>query len=368
MKKILLMPLLNSMPSGHHQVCDAITEFVVGRSENIECKKIDVLNEWNPLIESAIVKFYLNWIRHAPRTYAGIYRQFAYKSTESRSYKYYDILFMRKIEKILVEEKPDLIICTHSFPSYFINKLKKNGKCSIPCINIYTDFFMNDVWGRENIDYHFVPDELMKKELHCKYKIPEKHIFITGIPISQEFSIKNHHENHKRNGNILISGGSTGLGNMLDLLENGLGEARLNFYVLCGTNKGLYQKIKSLNKSNIYPLPYISSKEKINELYNMTDAIVTKPGGVTVTEALKKRIPIFVQSALPGQEEINLAYLLEKKLVFKVPEKENLMHYVQETLNDRARIMEFQSAVQTYNESFTLQNSEDISRFILKIL
>jgi processive 1,2-diacylglycerol beta-glucosyltransferase len=363
------MPLLNSMPSGHHQVSDAITELVAGRTEFIECKKIDILNEWNSVIESAIVKFYLNWIRHSPKTYAGIYRKFAYNSTtESRSYKYYDLLFMNKIEKILAEEKPDLIICTHSFPSYFINKLKKNGKCSVPCINIYTDFFMNDVWGSEHIDYHFVPDERMKKELHSKYKIQEKHIFITGIPISQKFSTKNHHEKQKGNGNILISGGSTGLGNMLDLLENGLVEARLNFYVLCGTNKGLYQKVKSLNKSNIHPLPYISSKEKINELYNMTDAIVTKPGGVTVTEALKKRIPIFVQSALPGQEEINLAYLVEKKLVFKVPEKENLMHFVEETLNDRVKITEYQNAVRKYNKSFTLQNPDDLFRFIQKLL
>ena len=368
MKKILLMPLLNSMPSGHHQVSDAIAEVVAESSGNVECKKIDILNAWNPLVESAIVKTYLPWIRHAPATYSWIYRQFAYKSKQKRSYKYYDFLFMRKIEKLIAEEKPDLIICTHSFPSYLINKLKETGKCSTPCLNIYTDFFINDVWGRSHIDYHFVPDVKMKNELHKKYQIPGKHIHVTGIPISNKFSSANHDHKKSPSRNILISGGSTGLGNILDMLGNGLENTNLNFNILCGTNKVLYQKIKSLNKCNIRPLPYISSKEKMNELYEMTDAIVTKPGGVTITEALKKGIPIFVHSALPGQEEINLTFLVEQKLVFKVPEQENLVQYLQETLEHDGKMEEFQRAVKMYTDTFTLQSPEDIGRFLQLIL
>ena len=368
LKKILLLPLLNSMPSGHHQVSDAIEEFVSKRTSNIECKKIDVMKEWNPLIELSIVNLYLSWIRLAPGSYASIYRQFAYKSKKSRSYKYYDVLFLNKVEKILAKEKPDLIICTHSFPSHFINELKKSGKCSVPCINIYTDFFMNDVWGKEYIDYHFVPDIRMKNELRSNYRISENNIFPTGIPISQEFSSSNSEVLPSRKGNILISGGSAGLGNILDMLEESMEVAGLNFYVLCGNNKALYQKVKGINKSNIYPLPYISSKEKMNELYNMTDAIITKPGGVTVTEALKKMIPIFVHSALPGQEEINLTFLCKQKLVFNVPEGEHLIHFVQETLNDRSKIMEFQHAVQAYNQSLTFQKPNKIVNFIQEII
>lgn len=50
----------------------------------------------------------------------------------------------------------------------------------------------------------------------------------------------------------------------------------------------------------------------MNQLYNKADAILTKPGGVTISEALQKKLPILVHTSLPGQEEINLDYLLEK--------------------------------------------------------
>ena len=60
----------------------------------------------------------------------------------------------------------------------------------------------------------------------------------------------------------------------------------------------------------------------MNELYSMADAIITKPGGVTISEALKKGLPIFIHSALPGQEEINLKLLKKLKLVHELNDKE----------------------------------------------
>ncbi|QGS68545.1 hypothetical protein CV093_08425 [Oceanobacillus sp. 143] len=89
------------------------------------------------------------------------------------------------------------------------------------------------------------------------------------------------------------------------------------FYkVLCGKNIDLFQSIERLNHSHIKPLPYLESKEEMNHLYNEADAIITKPGGVTITESLWKKLPIFVYEALPGQEEINLNYLQRQGLIF----------------------------------------------------
>ena len=59
----------------------------------------------------------------------------------------------------------------------------------------------------------------------------------------------------------------------------------------------------------------------MNKLYDQVDAIITKPGGVTVSEALRKRLPIFVHSTLPGQEQINLHVLKSQKLVFELDQK-----------------------------------------------
>ncbi|YAR63655.1 hypothetical protein ACUIAK_14610 [Bacillus cytotoxicus] len=94
-------------------------------------------------------------------------------------------------------------------------------------------------------------------------------------------------------------------------------ETSIHFYVLCGKNKKLYQKIQRLQREYIIPLPYITSREEMNKLYDLIDAIITKPGGVTISESLFKRKPIFIYHVLPGQEEINLQQL--KKLGVIIP-------------------------------------------------
>ena len=122
MPKILFLPLLDSMPSGHHQVAEALMEYIDEYGDHIECKKMDILTEWNPFIENAVVKIYKSWIQHAPALYDSLYRFVARGSNSSRSHKFHELLFLRKMEEILEKEEPDFIICTRALPSYLINQ------------------------------------------------------------------------------------------------------------------------------------------------------------------------------------------------------------------------------------------------------
>jgi processive 1,2-diacylglycerol beta-glucosyltransferase len=367
-KKVLIFPLLDSLPSGHHQVAHTITEYIHNRSNDVECKTIDLMKHWSPLLEPLLTKTYLWWIQQYPRSYAWVYRQFAYQSRKQRSYKHYEILFLHKMKEILAEEQPDLLICTHAFPSYFINKLKGTGVCTVPSLNIYTDFFINDVWGREKMDYHFVPDTCMKSSLVGNYSVPESNIFITGIPVDESFTNTPHLHRTNRAFNIILSGGSTGLGKIMEIINQSRHDHRINFYILCGSNKQLFHEISKLNEPNLHPLPYVSSRREMNELYNLADAIITKPGGVTVSEALRKRVPIFIHSALPGQEEINLIRLKEQGLVFTITEGVDIADQVVRTLNDESTMMEYQLSLQRYMRTQDMNDPEEIFLFIKSLV
>lgn len=364
MKKILLFPLLDSMPSGHHQVAKTITEYVTNRSQNIECKKIDFMQQWSPEIERALTKTYLWWIKQFPTSYAWIYKMMAYKSNGKSSYKYYEVLFRKKMEKIIAIEKPDLIICTHAFPSYLIDSLKKSGACTVPLINVYTDFFINDVWGRECVDYHFVSNGAMKSALMHDFGISESNIFITGIPITESFSSPSRRQISCKRLNVILSGGSAGLGKITEVLKLSGDESSLNFYVLCGNNKQLFDHLSKVKQNNIHPLPYISSREKMNELYDLADAIVTKPGGVTISEAIKKEVPVFVRSPLPGQEEINLKTLKEQGLVFKVEDEKGLSEQIFQVLSNESKMARYQRSIKRYLDSQDLNTPDEIFHFI----
>ena len=62
--------------------------------------------------------------------------------------------------------------------------------------------------------------------------------------------------------NILISGGSVGLGNIFDLLQPHSIDKDIDYFILCGKNKNLYEKLKKLSCKNIHPLPYITSRRE----------------------------------------------------------------------------------------------------------
>ena len=194
------------------------------------------------------------------------------------------------MEQVLADEKPDLIVCTHGFPSHLLIQLKMKGKCHVPVINVYTDFFINSVWGREGIDAHFLPSQEVKDTLIRKYQFPNENWFVTGIPVHEEITKITHRSINKNQPKILIAGGNSGLGGILKLTEELKKSSRFDYFVLCGKNQKLYDELNSWNVDHIKPIPYLPFRSEMNKLYEEVDAIVTKPGGVTISEALRKRL------------------------------------------------------------------------------
>ncbi|MGX2961417.1 MGDG synthase family glycosyltransferase [Peribacillus sp. JNUCC 23] len=358
MKKILFLPLLR-MQSGHHQVADALMDMLKMRTTGVVLKKIDLLSYTNESLEKMISNGYLNWIRYAPETYNLAYKNFFYvPPTKIHFFKWYQHIFLNKMKRLLSEEKPDLIVCTHGFPSYLLSQLKRKGKCNIPTINVYTDFFINNIWGKEGIDVHFLPSQEVKESMIRKHQIPNQSMIVTGIPVHEEIMTTACIPKSVSRPKILISGGNSGLGGILKLSEELKKSKGLDFYVLCGNNRKLYDEIITWDLDHIKPFPYLSSRSEMNKLYEEVDAIVTKPGGVTISEALRKRLPIFVHSMLPGQEEINLRYLKDSSLVFELDHKQSFETQLFSIFNDHEKIERWNLAVDSYHLGLELTSAE----------
>ena len=166
---------------------------------------------------------------------------------------------------------------------------------------------------------------------------------------------------------MLISGGNLGVGGIEELLEN-LGAMNspqhIQFYVLCGKNIKLYEKLKRLQNHHVIPYPYISCRKKMNDLYDQIDAILTKPGGVTISESLFKRKPILIYDALPGQEEINLQHLKEAGLVFHL-NKGSIYEQILSILQDKDGLNRYQLQVANFHSQI---HSKEPSELIAEIL
>lgn len=357
------------MQSGHHQVADALMDMLKARTQDIEFKKVDLLSYTNQSLEKMISMSYIKWIRLSPETYKVFYKNFFYQSAlKGRKYIFYQLLFLKSMEHLIEEEKPDAIVCTHSLPSYLLSQLKMKGKCDVPVINVYTDFFISNVWGREGIDVHFLSIPEIKEALMTQCKIPSEKMIVTGIPVHEEIKQTVSKLINAEKPTVLVAGGNSGLGSMMKLCSELKASEKFNYYVLCGNNRKLYKEIASWNLSHVQPLPYVSSRTEMNQLYDKVDAIITKPGGVTMSEVLRKRLPTFVHSCLPGQEEINLTYLKDRQLVFELDLNASLEQQLLSVLKDGCKMQQWNHALNLYVQGLEVETPDMLVELLTSIV
>lgn len=370
MKKILFFPHLQ-MQSGHHQAAEALMDLIQQRYQDAELKKIDLLTETNKLLEKVIQTGYLQWIKLAPRLYSKAYKKLYFsKEPFDEQYIWHQPLFLHKLKQILKNEQPDLIFCTHSLPSCMLSKLKLSGQCQVPVVNVYTDFFVHDYWGHRGIDAHFLPTPESKEKLMGDPAVPGQ-LIVTGIPVHRKIvrSVKGFSPHHmQRKPVVLLAGGNSGLGCPARMFQELEGVEDYQFIVLCGHNDRLYNKIKSWNLPHISPLSYITSRETMDALYDSVDVLVTKPGGVTVSEALRKKIPMFIHSALPGQEEMNLDTLVPKNLVTQLTPDSPMVDQLRAFFKDKQRVQAVHEAMDAYSDGLAIHSDEQLIHVIEGLL
>lgn len=317
MTKILIFPFL-SISTGHHHVADSLQAELLLKSHH--CEKIDIFSHAYRRLEKASSAAYLSWIQYFPKVYSSVYHLLACgRHQTAKRHLLYELIFLKDMQEIIAEKKPDIVFCTHALPSYLLNRLKGRFP-DMKVVNVYTDFFVNRIWGREKIDYHFAPIKDIKEQLIAE-GVDEEKIFLTGIPVHRSYKTEKkpgQAGDKKAFCNILITGGSMGVGGIFKLVQELSPNGDVAYQILCGKNRKLYRYVHDLNNPYIKALPYIESKAEMNRLYGEASGIITKPGGVTISECIQKQLPVFIYHALPGQEEMNLDILKKKNLVIEL--------------------------------------------------
>ncbi|MFD2045011.1 glycosyltransferase [Ornithinibacillus salinisoli] len=354
----LFLPFMQ-IPTGHHHVADALMEDLNNYTQSIRCNKVDILSYSYGRIESLVSGTYLRWIQTLPSAYHWLYDQMAYKKADKRNRQLiYEILFMYFFKRLVKENEPRILFCTHALPSNIASVLKQKEKLNGIVVNVYTDYFVNRVWGIEAIDYHFVPSIDVKNFL-LNLGVHEKKIFVTGIPVHPVFHNTSPPKSRtkSRKLHVLVTGGSLGVGSMEKLLQNS--SPHIHYYVLCGKNDLLYKQLQSQQREDITAISYVTNKEEINHYYDQVDAVLTKPGGVTVSECLMKRKPIFICNALPGQEKINTLQLEHLGVVIPI-QNEPVDKQIEDFFSDESKKEEYNKNIELYHRNLEKKSMEEI--------
>ena len=308
MKKILI--LTASTGEGHNQAANSISECF--EKSGYEVIKNDFLKSSGKFLDNVLVKGYEILASVFPKIYG-----FSYKLTDYQlNNKVLSLLFIftkRKVLKLINTTEPDIILLTHPFAVNIIGNLKRKG-LNTPVISIVTDFKAHGTYINSNINVYITGSEFTKTTL-IERGISANKIFPYGIPVKKEFLKKVPELLSVKDPdyfNILLMSGSMGLKNISYVLRELLNNShKLRITVVCGNNTELKNSLSKEYKNRIKDkkLHIIGFSNDIASLMEYSDLIITKPGGLTISEAINKTLPIIIPFCIPGQEMQNTEFL-----------------------------------------------------------
>ena len=326
MKKVLI--LYGAYGGGHLSAAKTISkQLETLYKDDVAVSMVDCIEYINKYVNKVSTEAYKELAKKAPWVWKHVYKS-ARHGPVSHISTTTNKLMSYKLNSLIKEETPDLIISTHPFATQMCAMLKEKEKIDCKLATILTDYHIHDQWlvlSKYN-DYFFVSNEQMKAAMIAE-GIHDQKIFVTGIPISDKFSQKfNKKEIYElfelspdKKTVLFFAGGEFGLGrNTTIMVLKALIRLfrELQIVAISGKNKKMNKKFQELieitNSSDRVKL--FEYTDKVPELMSISSAVITKAGGLTITECLASNLPIVIINPIPGQEEENAEFLEKNDL------------------------------------------------------
>lgn len=303
---------------GHNSVAKAIKQCFDAAGE--QCDIVDSLALIDERVSEFMSKGHVFMYRHVPNLFRDGYEDA--KEHEERfgeGYFTYELMAngARPLYKLITEEGYDTVICPHVFSGLMVTEVNKKYTTNFTSCFVDTDYTVSPGARETLLDKYFMPDESV---LTAADKVYMDRIVVSGIPVRQEFFHSTNKAEAKRalgipegSKHILMMCGSMGCG-PIKRLAQGLAEAMGEnqfLTVVCGTNQRLENRLENRveEKENVRILGYV---DNIPALMDSADLYLTKPGGISVSEAAAKALPMVLVNTVGGCEEYNLNYAVDK--------------------------------------------------------
>lgn len=310
MKKALI--LTASFGGGHNKAANNIREKLELRGFDVE--EIDLLKEISEKLDSLLVGGYLGIVTKTPEIYGLIYKGTNLTQSQNVLSKPILNILSNKILPILEEKRPNVVIGTHVFAIGIMEHIKQKKYYNVPFISVITDYITHKMYFSDYVDYYIVASEFTKSRM-IDDGIKQDRICAFGIPISDNF--KERHYEKKDGFNILTIFGTLGMNDFSEYIMPILDIANdIKLTMVCGKNEELKEKLEK--KYSLFidenRLEIFGYTNEIARLMEENQILITKPGGLTVTEAIVKNIPLIIPFFIPGHEEENKNFIVEEEI------------------------------------------------------
>ncbi|WP_273321974.1 MGDG synthase family glycosyltransferase [Vallitalea guaymasensis] len=323
--------------SGHKSVSNAIKSYINDVDSNVNIEIVDMYKIIRPKLYKYIYKFFGILIKYGTPIYNFDY----YKKNNNDKFGKLHSCYKsssRRLARYLEDVQPSIIISTFPTCSAYVTKHKKDNNVSIPLITCITDIVKGSEWLHKGNDMYLVATDTVNKSI-VKRGISKDSVITTGIPIRREFledknlpELRQEYNVSHKDFVVLMMGGGLGLiPKEVSFYEWIAANKRIKLYIITGNNKDLYNKISKYNEySNINILKYT---DKVADIMAVTDLLITKPGGITLFEAIASNLPFIIYKPVLGQELENCRYIEEKELGYVVQSEKELIDKISLVMN-----------------------------------
>ena len=305
--------------AGHNSCAQAVQEAYHSRGEI--CNITDSLQFISEKASTFISNWHTRIYRHAPRLFdAGYQRAESHEDIFCEGTPIYKLLSSgaERMYQYIRSAGYDNIICTHVFPALALTEMRRQHPClQLVTSHISTDYTCAPCTADSALDWYFIPSTSLLGEFEQCGLQPQK-LIASGIPVRQQFYQRVSQEAGKANAgispahqHILMMCGSMGCGPMEEIISYLCPylTTEQELSVVCGTNDDLRKKLQKRTEkySQVHVLGTVNN---VPQLMQASDLFLTKPGGLSTSEAMAAELPMVLIDAVAGCETHNLNFFL----------------------------------------------------------
>lgn len=326
--------------AGHIRAAQAVAKALVNIDANSQTEVANIFAFLPPLWGRLILNIYLKILDVFPKAYGMMYGWGNESAVALWGRKYVSRFLAGRLEKYLLNWRPDMIVCTHATPAGLIADLVSRGRLDASTLAVVTDFVVHRLWVYPDLDGYVIADESLREYL-IKHGVAAQKISCLGIPVAEDFLQKTSTREATRlqleldakRKTILLMGGGAGLLPMSDIIaECAVLFPELQWIAVAGNNKKLQRKLQKVKELAPERIRVFGYTEKVAELMRTADLLISKPGGLTAAEALCSELPLIIYRPIPGQEEANSRFLTCQGTAFRAESIEEVKRLIKRLL------------------------------------
>lgn len=368
-KRVLVVYATGGM--GHVTAAKAVVQAFSEEYSDVEVKNVDVLDYSDPVYKKVFVGGY-NWVSsNKPGVWGKLYRLFNKPASQKLPTLISRMAVEKKFINFVKDFNPDFIVSTHPLPMILVSHSKEKDLIDLKSSMVITDFGCHSFWVDPEVNFYFCATDIVAKCLSGYGADPNKMV-VTGIPIHTKFSkildkqatVKKLKLDPKLK-TVLIVGGQFDFA-ALKKVVGGIkkqNEGKVQFLLVAGRDKELEQALNNSDLGKDKNINVYGFVDNMEEMMSVADLIFSKAGGLTVSECLAKGLPMVINKVIPGQEEDNVNYLVDKGAAVKADDFDGIISAVNDLLANPEKLSKMQQVAKSIGHP---NSAKDLADFVMK--